>query len=48
LLELGRLDLSIEALVIRDEFKPLFTEEEIEICRKKLEECDYLKSRIKK
>ena len=34
--ELRRLDLSVEALVIRDEFKPLFTEEEREISRDRL------------
>jgi hypothetical protein len=35
---LGRLDLSIEALVIKEEFKSLFTDEDIKLCREKLKE----------
>jgi len=41
----GRLDLTVEA-VIHDNAKwhPLFTEEELAICRSRLEEYDYFKS----
>lgn len=39
--ELGRLDLSIEALVIKEEYKPLFTDEEIQLCTEKLKEYGY-------
>jgi len=34
--ERNRLDLTVEALVIREEFRSLFSEEEIEKCKKKL------------
>jgi hypothetical protein len=36
LLELGRLDLSIEALALRDDFAPLFTDEELGRARERL------------
>lgn len=39
--ELGRLDLSVEALVIRDEFKSLFTDEEREMCKNRLKDYGY-------
>ncbi len=40
--ELERLDLTVEALVHdHPEWHPLFTAEEIEKCRERLEECDY-------
>jgi hypothetical protein len=37
----GRLDLSMEALVIDPRFQPLFSEEEIAIARERLEAHDY-------
>lgn len=37
----GRLDLSMEALVIDPRFQPLFTEDEIAIARERLEEFGY-------
>ena len=39
--EMGRLDLSIEAHVLKPEYKELFTEEEREICRGRLKEYGY-------
>ena len=39
--ELGRLDLSVEALVLRPEYKELFTTEELKIARKRLTDLDY-------
>lgn len=39
--EYGRLDLSVEAHVLKPEFRPLFTEEERKICRERLEQFDY-------
>lgn len=39
--EHGRLDLSVEAHVLRPEYGPLFTEEERRICRERLEEFGY-------
>ena len=39
--ELGRLDLSVEAHVIREEYGLLFTPEEIERARARLNEYDY-------
>jgi hypothetical protein len=39
----GRLDLSMEALVIKPKFQPLFTEEEITIARERLEAVDYFR-----
>ncbi|HEX2915793.1 MAG TPA: AAA family ATPase [Chloroflexia bacterium] len=40
LLEKGRLDLSVEALVLKPEFAPLFTEEEREKARDLLRQCN--------
>lgn len=37
----GHLDITMEALVIQPEYAELFTEEEIQIARKRLEECGY-------
>ena len=39
--EHGRLDLSVEALVLKDEYLPLFTEEERIIARNRLEQYGY-------
>lgn len=39
--ELGRLDLSVEALVLKDEYKELFTDHEREACRYRLKEYNY-------
>lgn len=39
--ELNRLDLSVEALVLKKEFTCLFTEEERRICKKRLKEYGY-------
>lgn len=39
--ECGRLDLSLEALLLKDKYKVLFTEEEIEICKNRLKEYEY-------
>lgn len=39
--EMGRLDLSIEAHVLKPEYKELFTEEELRICRERLKEYEY-------
>jgi len=41
LCELGRLDLSAEALVSKPEYKDLFTETELATARKRLKELDY-------
>lgn len=38
-----RLDLSVEALVLRSEYHELFTDEEREICRNRLKEFGYEK-----
>lgn len=35
--QFGRLDLSIEALVQKDEFKNLFTDEELRMCKERLQ-----------
>ena len=40
--ELGRLDLSVEAYVLRPEFRTLFTTEELEIAKTRLDEYGYL------
>jgi hypothetical protein len=37
----GRLDLSMEALVLKDEWRDLFSEEELGIARKRLEDYGY-------
>lgn len=39
--EHGRLDLSVEAHVLKPEYEPLFTEEERRICRERLEQFGY-------
>ena len=39
--ELRRLDLSVEALVLNDDFKELFSDEERERCRERLTKYDY-------
>lgn len=39
--ECGRLDLSVEACVLKEEFKELFTDEERKICRERLLEFGY-------
>ncbi|MBZ9621424.1 hypothetical protein G9F71_000770 [Clostridium sp. FP2] len=39
--QLGRLDLSVEALVLKDEFKELFTEEQLSLCKARLEKYKY-------
>ena len=39
--ECGRLDLSVEAYVLKDEYKELFTDEERKICRERLLEFGY-------
>lgn len=41
--ELGRLDLSVEALVINEKYKALFTEEEIARCKTILRDYNYIK-----
>ena len=42
--EEGRLDLSVEALVLQDEWQVLFTPEELDIARQRLKEACYLAS----
>lgn len=39
--ECGRLDLSVEACVLKEEYKELFTDEERKICSKRLLEFGY-------
>ena len=39
--ECGRLDLSVEACVLKDEYKELFTDEERNLCRERLLEFGY-------
>jgi hypothetical protein len=39
--ELGRLDLTVEALVLKDEYSSLFTPNERDIARKRLQDLDY-------
>ena len=39
--EHGRLDLSVEACILKDEYKELFTDEEREICKKRLLQFGY-------
>lgn len=41
--ELGRLELSVEALVIQEEFQSLFSQDEIESCKNRLKEYGYIK-----
>lgn len=38
----GRLDLTVEAVVLKPEYASLFSEEELELARKRLEEYGYL------
>ena len=38
---IGRLDLTVEAHVIKPEFRPLFTSQEIAIAEQRLKEVDY-------
>lgn len=40
--ECNRLDLSIEALVLKDKYKELFTNEERRICKDRLKEYDFV------
>lgn len=39
--ECGRLDLAVEAIVLKDKYRSLFTEYEREMCRKRLEQYGY-------
>ncbi len=39
--ELGRLDISVEAIVLKPEYTPLFTDEERRIARERLAEMSY-------
>ncbi|MBU3159510.1 hypothetical protein KPL37_07040 [Clostridium frigoris] len=39
--QLGRLDLSIEALLLTDEYKVLFTKEELKLSKERLEKYQY-------
>ena len=39
--ELGRLDLSVEAYVLKPEFREIFTTEELEIAKSRLDEYGY-------
>ena len=39
--ELGRLDLSVEALVLKDEYRELFTDQEREECTNRLKKYNY-------
>ncbi|WGE27665.1 hypothetical protein PHA77_09085 [Edwardsiella tarda] len=39
--EMGRLDISMEALVIKSPWCSLFSEDELEIARKRLEGCNF-------
>jgi hypothetical protein len=41
LYEHGRLDLTVEALVVKPEFAGLFTDEEIDIARQRLDQLGY-------
>ena len=42
--ELGRLDLSVEALVLRPRYKALFTDQELKTAEKRLKELGYKNS----
>ena len=37
----GRLDLTVEAHVLKPEYAELFTEAELQVCRERLEKCGY-------
>ncbi len=39
--ELGRLDIAVEAIVLRPEFQPLFTSEQLAIARRRLRDVGY-------
>jgi len=39
--QLGRLDLSVEALILTDEYKVFFTEEELKLSKERLEKYKY-------
>lgn len=39
--EFGRLDLSLEALIISGKYNDLFTQKEIEICKERLSQYEY-------
>ena len=39
--EKGRLDLSVEAVMIKNEYRELFDSDVIKICEKKLKSCGY-------
>ena len=39
--EKGRLDLTVEAIVLRSEFQQFFTDEEVETARQRLEQLGY-------
>ena len=39
--ECGRLDLTVEALVLKEEYRSLFTEAERELCRQRLQKYGY-------
>jgi len=41
--ERGRLELTVEALVLNSEYRTLFTEEEINICKSRLNSLGYFK-----
>ena len=41
LYERGRLDLTVEALVVKPQFESLFTEDEIETARRRLDQLGY-------
>jgi hypothetical protein len=40
--ELGRLDLAVEALILKSPWNKFFTDKEKEIARKRLEDCGYV------
>ena len=39
--ELDRLDISVEALVLKEEWRNLFIDDELAVARQRLEDCDY-------
>jgi len=39
--QLGSLDLSVEALVLKDDYNGLFTQDELSLCKKRLEKYKY-------
>ena len=42
--ELNRLDISVEALVLEEKYKELFTEYEKKRCKDRLEKCGFIKN----